>query len=551
MVREPNPRLARQFLWLLIIINGILWLTHMPHGWFHLTHLRTFIIGTAIVIVSESWPLQFDQGSISLSSAGYFSVFLVGGLTDTFWVVVIGVMTSWIRRFRGLSSFATVSLLLLSLFVASHLFVLFSSDIVLASVIFALAFLVLNHVIVNLYFFIKDANITLATLTRSALWDIIGWGLSLPLVAIYVLLHLADPRWWVVILGIFPYVTVLLLMTFYYQTLQSQSATRKSAQAAQAITAALDRDSLIESVRQAFSDTMGFSLFALYLQATDSGQLVLASAVHPVTVPYPEIFEVGGEGITDWALATRMPEFIQNADHLLSASPSPEDTHPLKSGFILPLMTDRHIWGFILVGQDRPNAYRSHHYEMAKVISSQTAVAYRKWMLQAEAEQISRQDPLLPGVLNFRYFRQVISDRIADFRDGQSFALAFLDLDNFKRVNDQHGHLKGDEVLIRFSHLVETQLRERDLLARYGGDEFVVLFDQVDEDGANVALHRIQELVELQHWIDVEVKIGVSTGFSLYPRDGETVEALLNHADFGMYQNKVQRKNMWQNASKI
>jgi diguanylate cyclase (GGDEF)-like protein len=119
-------------------------------------------------------------------------------------------------------------------------------------------------------------------------------------------------------------------------------------------------------------------------------------------------------------------------------------------------------------------------------------------------------------------------------------ALAFLDMDNFKAVNDRYGHVEGDRILQQFANMLQSELRERDLLARYGGDEFVLLLDNADSYGAQQALTRIQSRLCNQDWTDLS--IGVSAGLALYPTDGESAEILLNRADLQMYKNKVARK---------
>jgi len=120
-----------------------------------------------------------------------------------------------------------------------------------------------------------------------------------------------------------------------------------------------------------------------------------------------------------------------------------------------------------------------------------------------------------------------------------NFSLVFLDLDHFKEVNDTHGHARGDEVLVEFVRRVMAGLRTTDLLFRYGGDEFVLLLQGIDETrGPALIQHLLDELTSIPMPGDPPLTIGFSAGISYYPADGETPDALLEIADERVYHAK-------------
>lgn len=132
-------------------------------------------------------------------------------------------------------------------------------------------------------------------------------------------------------------------------------------------------------------------------------------------------------------------------------------------------------------------------------------------------------------------------------RDGSSFALLFVDLDDFKRVNDNIGHTEGDRLLREIAARLSQTVREIDLVVRYGGDEFVVLIDGADIDQARLAAQRVSE--ELLRPCVLGGRLyhpGASIGVSLYPEDGADPETLLTSADRAMYQVKLSGKRAWQ-----
>jgi len=125
-------------------------------------------------------------------------------------------------------------------------------------------------------------------------------------------------------------------------------------------------------------------------------------------------------------------------------------------------------------------------------------------------------------------------------RSSSRFALLFLDLDGFKEVNDSLGHEAGDRVLSAVARRVERSVRERDLVARMGGDEFTVLLADLPrpEDGETVARHLLRRIGEPYDLDGVSVRVGASIGVAVFPEDGRDVDELLSRADTAMYRAK-------------
>jgi diguanylate cyclase (GGDEF)-like protein/PAS domain S-box-containing protein len=133
-------------------------------------------------------------------------------------------------------------------------------------------------------------------------------------------------------------------------------------------------------------------------------------------------------------------------------------------------------------------------------------------------------------------------------RYGNSFAVLFLDLDNFKRINDTLGHHAGDLLLQAVAQRLLENLRKIDAVARFGGDEFAVMLEEV-KDPADVkrVAQKIIEAVSAPIDLEgVEVHVGVSIGVSLYPADACSIDELFKHADTAMYRAKTQGKNRCQ-----
>ena len=162
-------------------------------------------------------------------------------------------------------------------------------------------------------------------------------------------------------------------------------------------------------------------------------------------------------------------------------------------------------------------------------------------------EHLARHDPLT-GLPNRRMFFERLEHALAAARrSAKPLAVLFVDLDHFKQLNDSLGHSIGDRVLQAVANLLRSATRESDTVARLGGDEFVILIEQLDDPGRVVAvLHKLHERFQLPMLLDGhEVKVQASMGVSLFPRDGDDIESLVQQADRAMYVAKNAGRNTY------
>ena len=164
-----------------------------------------------------------------------------------------------------------------------------------------------------------------------------------------------------------------------------------------------------------------------------------------------------------------------------------------------------------------------------------------------EAMQLSLQTDKLTGVFNRETFEKQITRRIEEHRSGlrtASFAVLFVDLDHFKRVNDKLGHQTGDIVLTELADRLKHALRSGDIVGRYGGDEFVVLLSEIENAAAANRVrekieHRMMEpLASIAAEIAANMHVSASIGMAVYPGAGPDVSSLLAAADKEMYERK-------------
>ncbi len=158
----------------------------------------------------------------------------------------------------------------------------------------------------------------------------------------------------------------------------------------------------------------------------------------------------------------------------------------------------------------------------------------------------------LTGLFNRRHFLRLAARELASLSPGMQHGLALIDLDHFKRINDQHGHASGDRVLQTFATVAQACLRDGDVLARYGGEEFVLLLPCTDADQLTACCERLREAFANAEPVGLKVKsISLSAGMTLLEA-GDDLDEALNRADQALYRAKHSGRNCchaaWENS---
>lgn len=127
-------------------------------------------------------------------------------------------------------------------------------------------------------------------------------------------------------------------------------------------------------------------------------------------------------------------------------------------------------------------------------------------------------------------------------RNSQALSLVFIDIDNFKQINDRYGHLVGDEVLAKIGDCILTSVREMDLPARYGGDEIAIIMPNTSIDNTKEVCERIRKNVQASRF-ESGVQVTISAGLCLYDKVMKDVDTFINSADSALYKAKYKGKN--------
>jgi diguanylate cyclase (GGDEF)-like protein len=211
----------------------------------------------------------------------------------------------------------------------------------------------------------------------------------------------------------------------------------------------------------------------------------------------------------------------------------------------VPLVCGERVLG-ILEGIRARQTFKKSEIALLDALSLPIASALANAVRISEAERLSQTDDLTK-LHNARYLRQFLLNEIRRARRyGSSVSALFLDLDDFKRVNDAHGHLAGSHVLMEMAAVILSSIRDTDAVARYGGDEFVIVLPDTAVELACTVAERIREKIRRHHFSggrNLKLSLTASFGVAAFPAHASSPQQLIACADTAMYEAKAANKN--------
>lgn len=221
-----------------------------------------------------------------------------------------------------------------------------------------------------------------------------------------------------------------------------------------------------------------------------------------------------------------------------------------------PLVSGERVYGVLEGIRRRPDRRSFTRSEIALLnsMSLPIAAALSNSMRIAEAERLSLTDELT-RLHNARYLRQFLVNEMKRARRfGSKIAALFLDLDDFKTINDLHGHLVGSHALMEIAAVILPSVRDTDCVVRYGGDEFVIILPETGEHEAVRVANRIRSKIESHRFTGgrrLQIHLTASIGVAVFPDDALSPHQLVACADLGMYAAKAAHKNCVRVATPI
>jgi two-component system cell cycle response regulator len=319
--------------------------------------------------------------------------------------------------------------------------------------------------------------------------------------------------------------------------------------AAQALGAALSEKDVVDAGVKAAREIASFDLAAVTVfdEATRTHEVMAAKSADGGVDDLVGVRFAHNAGLVSMVVQNRcaLPyrgEYEAGRQIVLSKR-LPWPTHP--SLLVLPLLMHERALGTLILGAKRRHAFSDAARPTLEVLASHLAVSLSNARMVRKLETMATTDGLT-GLFNKRAMLDAAEQKIAAAaRFDRKLALLIVDIDFFKKVNDNHGHDVGDLVIRGLGEVLKRQKRTTDVVARFGGEEFIVLCEQTDEKGAMLLAERIREELAKTTFRAAKGALSVtcSIGVGTFPEAGPGWEALFKAADDALYVSKRSGRN--------
>jgi diguanylate cyclase (GGDEF)-like protein len=308
---------------------------------------------------------------------------------------------------------------------------------------------------------------------------------------------------------------------------------------AQQTTAVLELEDLLSRVCGLIQDAFQVSHVSLFLR--EDHDLVLRAHHGTLTPRVPE----GGRfpaSAEPWASILASNSTAMEGD-LCGAPISAKFFAESASRMCIPLVSFGQTLGVLALDSALPDAFRDGDLQSLESVADICATAIQNAHYVERVKQLAYLDGLT-GIFNRRFFELRIMEEIERARRyGTGMAVIMADIDQFKRLNDEFGHVLGDEVLRQVSSLFHQQLRKIDVVCRYGGEEFGILLTQTNAHHAMNIAEKLRKMVAGWQFPGVPRTVTISAGAAAFPDHGTTRDALVRAADSALYAAKQAGRN--------
>jgi diguanylate cyclase (GGDEF)-like protein len=256
---------------------------------------------------------------------------------------------------------------------------------------------------------------------------------------------------------------------------------------------------------------------------------------YKVGTPVPD-----GGGLCREALATRQPVLCNDVSKTVHYIKGYEET---QSELCIPLLSFGQIVGVLCLESDKLNAFDSVDVRPLESVADICANAIQNAHYFERVRHMAYVDGLT-GIFNRRYFEiRVLEEIERAKRYSGSVSLVMMDIDHFKRLNDEFGHLMGDDVLRQISTLFSQNLRKVDVGCRYGGEEFAIIVPETTGEDAYYVAEKLRKVIETSVFPGVPRPVTISAGVASYPANATNRDELLKAADEALYAAKQSGRN--------
>lgn len=305
-----------------------------------------------------------------------------------------------------------------------------------------------------------------------------------------------------------------------------------------ALTSSLDYEEVLGRVSSAAMDLLDLDGAGVW--TFDGTLATMKSSVGPIQIPLGATWDFDGP-MYETLVKNGKPFVI---DDLAESPLVPDHIREFLeggSGVAVPLVIGERVAGALAAGSKETRAFSESDIGLLARLAGQASVALDNAELHASIQALSLTD-VLTGLPNRRHLQLHLEREVAAARRGRRLVLVLFDLDDFKHYNDTLGHIVGDQILKAFGRVLADENRAMNLVARYGGDEFVAVLSESDEEGARGYLERVAARIRSDRVLAPH-GVTISSGLAHFKTDQMVgVDELIQSADRDMYKNKERPK---------
>jgi len=315
------------------------------------------------------------------------------------------------------------------------------------------------------------------------------------------------------------------------------------------LTSTLDLKQILELIMAKVSRLIEAQNWSLLLKNEVTGELTFDIVVGINRDLIKGVRLETGEGVSGHVVRTGIPVFLSDVkdDTRFSRKVDELTGFKTKSIICVPLKIHGKILGVIEIVNVRNIAlFEKNYLPFLTILTDYAAIAIENSRLFAKIQHMSLTDEYT-GLYNARYLHQILEELIENSgRRNCQFAVVFVDIDNFKTAVDLHGHLLGTKMLKELGQTITNHLSEKDILVKYGGDEYIIILPDSNRRKAKKLSEKILSAIRETTYLQSEsrpVKVTASLGIAMYPEDAGTIKDLLILADKTMYRVKNTTKD--------
>jgi diguanylate cyclase (GGDEF)-like protein len=375
------------------------------------------------------------------------------------------------------------------------------------------------------------------------IWDLTTATISLPIGYTLYILYTTAGNVAFLFVGV-PFVSLSIILYLYYSSQKINEYLHHAADIGHQLAERLQVDEVLDLFIQKISEMLPVDY--AYILEVNGEELQLLRRVEKGEILPPDMEPIKkNEGISGYVWANRKAAIFHTAKEWLKYAKGymPPEAQSLLS---VPIVRHNEVIGVLFLASKRKRAYEKSQLIIVDLLCSHFAVAIENAKHYKETKEHSEKCALTK-VYNYRFFEKLVADEYNKLESGQrnQLSLVILDLDHFKIINDTYGHQSGNEILCELAERLRKCVGNNGTVARFGGEEFVVLLpDIAKEEALEIAETIRQEIayypfILQEHIGEEEIKLSVhvtaSIGVATAPVDADDSMALVRHADRALY----------------